>query len=205
MAVHKHGPHTPVASGFIGISQSLYFPMTQKRRTLLETRRFTVVEEMVIRPDNTSASCTFITHPGSVAILPLVDDEHVCLIRSRRLTVGETLIEVPAGTREPNETPLETARRELVEETGYRAARFDELISFYPSPGISNERMWIFVATGLTPGEPAREANEEIENLVVSWSEALAMIDRGEIRDGKTLVAIMRWWQMHRAQNSAAK
>ena len=156
MAVHKHGPHTPVTSGFIGISQSLYFPMTQKRRTLLETRRFAVVEETVIRPDSTSASCTFITHPGSVAILPLVDDEHVCLIHSRRLTVGETLIEVPAGTREPNETPLATARRELVEETGYRAARFDELISFYPSPGISNERMWIFVATGLTAGTGPR-------------------------------------------------
>jgi ADP-ribose pyrophosphatase len=164
--------------------------MTQNRRTLLETRRFTVVEEMVSRPDSKSTSCTFITHPGSVAILPLVDDEHVCLIRSRRLTVGETLVEVPAGTREPNETPLETARRELVEETGYRAARFDELISFYPSPGISNERIWVFVATGLTPGEPAREANEEIENLIVSWSEALAMIDRDEIHDGKTLVAI---------------
>ena len=205
MAVHKHGPHTPVTSGFIGISQSLYFPMTQKRRTLLETRRFAVVEETVIRPDSTSASCTFITHPGSVAILPLLDDEHVCLIHSRRLTVGETLIEVPAGTREPNETPLETARRELAEETGYRAARFDELISFYPSPGIMNERMWIFVATGSPPGEPAREANEEIENLVVSWDEALAMIERGEIHDGKTLVAIMHGGQMHRAQNSEAK
>ena len=91
---------------------------------------------------------------------------HVCLIRSRRLTVGETLIEVPAGTREPDETPLETAHRELAEETGYRAAHFEELINFYPSPGISNERMWLFVARAHA-GQPAREANEEIENLVV--------------------------------------
>jgi ADP-ribose pyrophosphatase len=150
-----------------------------------------VIEEVVNRPDGTTASCTFITHSGSVAVLPLVDDERVCLIRSRRLTVGETLVEVPAGTREPNESPLETARRELAEETGYRAAHFEELTSFYPSPGISNERMWVFSATGLTAGTPAREANEEIENLVVSWSEVLAMIDRGEIRDGKTLVALL--------------
>jgi ADP-ribose pyrophosphatase len=109
------------------------------------------------------------------------------------LTVGETLIEVPAGTRELDETPIETARRELSEETGYTAARFDELASFYPSPGISNERMWVFVARELTAGSPAREANEEIDNLVVSWDEALAMIDRGEIRDAKTIVAILQW------------
>jgi ADP-ribose pyrophosphatase len=109
------------------------------------------------------------------------------------LTVNEVLIEVPAGTREPGESPLATAERELAEETGYRAAKLDELASFYPSPGITNERMWVFVARQLTAGAPAREANEEIENLIVSWDEALAMIDRGEIRDGKTIVAILRW------------
>ena len=121
----------------------------------------------------------------------LVDDERICLIRSRRLTVGETLIEVPAGTREPDEPPLRTAHRELAEETGYRAANLNELVSFYPSPGISNERMWIYVADGLTAGEPKREPNEEIENLVLTWGEALALVERGEIRDGKTLVALL--------------
>jgi ADP-ribose pyrophosphatase len=167
--------------------------MPHEERILLKTRRFNVVETVVTRPSGEKASCQFVTHAGSVAILPLVDDKHVCLIRSRRLTVGETLIEVPAGTREPDETPLETAHRELAEETGYQSARFDELMDFYPSPGITNERMWVFVARDLTPGEPAREANEEIENLVVLWDEALAMIDRGEIHDAKTLVAILQW------------
>jgi ADP-ribose pyrophosphatase len=123
----------------------------------------------------------------------LIDENRVCLIRSRRLTVGETLVELPAGTREPNEPPHETARRELAEETGYRAERFEELVSFYPSPGISNERMWLYSAHGLTPGEPKREPNEEIENLVMTWGEALAMVERGEIRDGKTLVALLRY------------
>jgi ADP-ribose pyrophosphatase len=167
--------------------------MPHHRQTLLNTRRFQVVEETLARPDGTSARCQFITHPGSVAILPFVGESRVCLIRSRRLTVGETLIEVPAGTREPNESPLETARRELAEETGYHAAQIDELTTFYPSPGISNEQMWIFVATELTAGPPAREANEEIENLIVSWEQALTMIDRGEIHDGKTTVAILQW------------
>lgn len=165
--------------------------MPNGEQTLLTAGRFTVVEKTVTRADGVTASCQFVRHRGSVAILPLLDDGRICLIRSRRLTVGETLIEVPAGTREPNEPPLETARRELIEETGYRAARFEELLSYYPSPGVLSERMWIFVATGLTAGKHAREANEEIENLLVSWDEALAMVDCREIEDGKTILALL--------------
>ena len=176
--------------------------MPTERRVLVETKRFTAVEQTLQRPDGAVATLQYIEHPGSVAILPLVDDDHLCLIRSRRLTVDETLIEVPAGTREPDEPALETARRELAEETGYRAGRMEELLSYYPSPGISNERMWVYAAHDLTPGDPAREDNEEIENLVVSWPEALAMIDRGEIRDGKTLVAILMWERQGRAKLS---
>jgi ADP-ribose pyrophosphatase len=167
--------------------------MPNDEHTLLTARRFSVVEKTLTRADGKTASCQFVRHLGSVAILPLLDDNRVCLIRSRRLTVGETLIEVPAGTREPNETPLETARRELIEETGYRAAQFQELLSYYPSPGVLSERMWIFMASGLTPGQHAREANEEIENLVLSWDEAVAMVDRGEIHDGKTIIALLTY------------
>lgn len=161
--------------------------------TLLETKRFRVVKHSVTRPDGQSASVSYVVHPGSVAILPMVDDDHLCLIRNRRLTVGQTIVEVPAGTREPNEPPLETARRELEEETGYRAAKWEELTQFYASPGILSERMYVFLARDLTPGEPRREANEEIENLVIRWDEALAMVDRGEIVDGKTIIALLAY------------
>jgi ADP-ribose pyrophosphatase len=167
--------------------------MPNDEQTLLKARRFMVVEKTVTRADGQSASVQFVKHLGSVAILPLLDDGNVCLIRSRRLTVGETLIEVPAGTREPNESPLETASRELAEETGYRATSFEELVAYFPSPGVLSERMWIFVAKGLTAGPPAREANEEIENLVVSWDNALAMVDSREIQDGKTIVALLAY------------
>ena len=167
--------------------------MTNAPRTLLETGRFRVVEETVTREDGRTASCQYVVHPGSVAILPLVDDDHVCLIRNRRLTVQATLIEIPAGTREVGEPPLECARRELEEETGYQASRWDKLAEFYASPGILSERMHIFLAGELTPGDPRREANEEIENLVVTWAEALQMIDRGEIVDGKTIVALLTY------------
>ncbi len=167
--------------------------MSNAEQTMFQGRRFSVVEKNVTRADGQIGSVQYVRHNGSVAILPLLNDDRVCLIRSRRLTVDKTLIEVPAGTREPDEPPAETARRELAEETGYRATSFEELVAYYPSPGVLSERMWIFVAKGLTEGPPAREANEEIENLVVTWAEALAMIDRGEIQDGKTILAILLW------------
>lgn len=173
--------------------------MADQLETLLETSRFRVVRQTVARPDGRTAIVSYVVHPGSVAILPLVDDDHLCLIRSRRLTVGQTLVEVPAGTRELGESPLETARRELAEETGYRAAKWEELAQFYASPGILSERMHVYVASELTPGDPRREANEEIENLVLSWAEALAMLDRGEIVDGKTIVALLSYRRKHQA------
>jgi ADP-ribose pyrophosphatase len=167
--------------------------MSGKLQTLLETRRFRVVEETVSREDGQTASLQYVVHPGSVAILPLVDEDRVCLIRNRRLTVQATIVEIPAGTREPGEPPLDSARRELEEETGYRAAHWEKLAEFYASPGILSERMHIYLASGLTAGEPRREANEEIENLVVTWAEALAMLDRGEIADGKTIIALLAY------------
>ena len=120
--------------------------------------RFRVVKHSVTRSDGTPASVSYVVHPGSVAILPLVDADHLCLIRSRRLTVGQTLIEVPAGTREPGEPPAETARRELEEETGYRASKWEELTQFYASPGILSERMYVYLASDLTRrGAPPRD------------------------------------------------
>jgi ADP-ribose pyrophosphatase len=173
--------------------------MPNDEQTILKGRRFTVVEKTVTRRDGQVASVQYVKHLGSVAVLPLLDGDRVCLIRSRRLTVDQTLIEVPAGTREPDETPLETARRELTEETGYRATSFEELVAYYPSPGVLSERIWIFVAKGLTAGQHAREANEEIENLIVSWDEALAMIDSREIQDGKTIVALLTYHRIRSA------
>jgi ADP-ribose pyrophosphatase len=171
--------------------------MNPQERTLLENRRFRVIERTVTRPSGETASVQFVRHFGSVAILPFLPDGRICLIHSRRLTVDETLIEIPAGTREPNEPPDQTALRELVEETGYRAGRLEELVSYYPSPGVLSERMWIYSAHDLSEGEPAREPNEEIENLIVSWDEALAMIDHGKIRDGKTIIALLTWQRQH--------
>ena len=159
--------------------------------TLLETRRFSVVERSVRRPDGESATLPYVRHPHSVAVLPFLEEGRVCLIHSRRLTVDQTLIEIPAGCCEPDEDPSETARRELAEETGYRAGRLDELAAVYPSPGIMDERMWLYAAHDLLPGDHAREPNEEIENFVITWEEALELVDRREITDAKTITTIL--------------
>jgi ADP-ribose pyrophosphatase len=134
-----------------------------------------------------------VLHPGAVAILPVVDPNHVCLVRNRRPIVGETLLEVPAGTLEPGEAPERAAVRELAEETGYQAARWRRLTAFYPSPGVLSETTHLFVAEDLTPGPMHLERDEELEPVVVPWTQALAWVRDGTIRDAKTLVALLLW------------
>lgn len=167
-------------------------------RVLLKTPRFDVVEiEQTTRTGGLRPR-QVVLHPGAVVIVPMVDDQHVCLIRNERVAVGKTLIELPAGTMEPPATPLAMAMRELQEETGYTAKRWRELPSFYMSPGILREQMHAFVAEGLTAGNPAREAGENIDNLVVPWREALAMVDRGDIEDAKTICGLLVWERLRR-------
>ena len=101
------------------------------------------------------------------------------------------MIELPAGTLESGERPIDTARRELAEETGYRAEHLEPLCEFFMSPGILRERMHLFVANGLTQGEPALEAGERIETMIVSWPEAVAMAMNGRIQDAKSMAGIL--------------
>ena len=119
-------------------------------RVLLQTPRFDVVEMCQATRTGGVRARQVVLHPGAVVILPMVDDDQVCLIRNERVAVGKTLIELPAGTMEPPATPQEMAIRELKEETGYAAARWRQLPSFYMSPGILREQMHAFVAEGLS-------------------------------------------------------
>jgi len=158
-------------------------------------RIFRVVRRRYVRADGRPGERECVLHPGAVGIVPLVDADHVCLIRNHRPSVERTLIEIPAGTLEPGEDPAVCAARELDEETGYQAGKLEKVTSFYMSPGILNERMHLYVVTELRPGPAHREAGEEIDNYVVTWAEALELIDRGEIEDGKTIAALL---QVHR-------
>ena len=132
-------------------------------------------------------------HPGAVAILPLVDAERICLVRNRRPIVNETLLEIPAGTLEPEEAPEAAAVRELAEETGYRAERWRKLTEFIPSPGVLSERTHLFVAHELTPGPQRLEKDEDLQPEIFTWKEALAWALDGTIHDAKTLIAILLW------------
>lgn len=165
--------------------------MSGDSRIAYQGSRFSVSVVERKNPDGVTRQCEVIRHPGSVALLPLLDDGRICLIRNHRVTVDETLIEVPAGTREPNEAPMATAHRELIEETGYTAGKLTQLASFFPAPGLLDEEMFIFVAENLSAGDAQREPYEEIENLIVPMEEALQMINDGRIKDAKTIISLL--------------
>jgi ADP-ribose pyrophosphatase len=134
-----------------------------------------------------------ILHPGAVVILPVVDRDHVCLLRNYRFVIGETLWEVPAGTLEPGEPIEQAAARELAEETGYTAGRWRYLNFLYASPGVLDEKLHLFVAEELTPGTARPEADEQLEPKTVPWADALRMALDGTITDAKTITAILLW------------
>jgi ADP-ribose pyrophosphatase len=163
------------------------------RDIIYHGRRIQVAVDTETGTDGREVRRDVVLHPGAVVILPLVDAGHVCLLRNVRPAVGEELWEVPAGTLEPGEAVEAAAVRELAEETGYRAAAWRKLAEFYPSPGVLSERMYLFVASGLTPGEMRPEADERLTPHVVGWEKALTWALDGTIRDAKTLVALLLW------------
>jgi ADP-ribose pyrophosphatase len=168
------------------------------RQILYTGRKIQVALDVTVNADGTPVRRDVVLHPGAVAILPLIDDEQVCLIRNERMVVGETLLEIPAGTLEPPEAPEAAAVRELAEETGYRAGRWDKLTEFYPSPGVLNERTHLFLARELTPGAMNLDHDEHIHPEIVAWRQALSWVREGVIRDAKTMIAILLWERLRR-------
>jgi ADP-ribose pyrophosphatase len=165
---------------------------------LLVASRFRVVRRHRRLPSGKVVAREVVEHPGAVVILPLVEPDHVCLIRNYRVAVKRSLLELPAGTLEPGEDPAECAARELIEETGYRAGRIERACEFFMSPGILNERMHLFVASELVLGEMALEESEEIERVVVPWAEAMRLVRVGEVQDAKSLVGLL-WHEQFRS------
>jgi ADP-ribose pyrophosphatase len=163
------------------------------REIVYAGRRIQVALESHKRPDGRTATKEIVLHPGAVGILALPDAEHLVLLRNYRFPLNETLWEIPAGTLEPGEDVLHAARRELAEETGYRAASWQKLTAFYPSPGILSEVLHIYVARELTPGQMHPEPDEQMEPQTVPLTQALAWVCDGTIRDAKTIIALLLW------------
>lgn len=133
-----------------------------------------------------------VRHPGGVGVLPLHDDGTVTLIRQLRPSVGRFLLEIPAGRLNPGEDPLHCGLRELGEETGLAAANMESLGMVHTSPGVFDEQIHLYLATGLVQGQAEPEHYEDIQAVRISLSEALAMAVAGDITDSKTIISLFR-------------
>jgi len=161
------------------------------RRVIYRGRKIDLALQPVVLGDGSTAEREVVVHRGAVALLPMVDRDHVCLIRNYRYTVGRTLWEVPAGTIDPGESPDETAPRELTEETGYTAGRVARVAEWLVSPGVMDERMYLYLCEDLVPGPTSHQPDERLEPAVVPWDEAVRMVEDGRIEDAKSIVAIL--------------
>lgn len=161
-----------------------------KTTNLYKGKIFNVVLEKVTLPNGAVKHREIVRHPGAAAMVPFLDDGRVVLIKQYRHAVGDFVWEIPAGTLEPDEAPMACARRELVEETGYEAARLEKLAEILPAPGYTDEHIHIFLATGLRPAEQKLEDDEVLELQPTVLHTALAMVTQGEIRDAKTIAGL---------------
>lgn len=167
---------------------------SEKPDIVFTAKRFHIERRTLLRNDGTTEQRELVVHPGAVVLLPLLDDGRIVLIKNERFSVGRVLWELPAGTLEPSEALEVCAARELEEETGYRAQTITPLMSFLPTPGMSNERMHVFVARGLVKTQQSLDPIERIEPVPTSVDDVLRMIKTGEIEDGKTIATVLFWW-----------
>lgn len=161
------------------------------RTRVFQNRILTLDNETFILPSGVKATFAVVRHPGAVAIVPMLNSRDVVLIRQYRHAVGGYLYEIPAGTLERGEAPLSCAKRELIEETGYRASRLKKLATFYTAPGFCNELMHLYLATGLRPAKGDQDTDEVIRPVKVPLKKIGSMIKSGRIRDAKSLVGLM--------------
>ncbi|MBY0114034.1 MAG: NUDIX domain-containing protein [Phycisphaerales bacterium] len=163
------------------------------RTTVRKGRKFDFEVVRVRMPGGQELDREIVRHGGSAVILPILDIDgrrQIVFVENHRFSIGRTLLEIPAGTLEPGEDPAVCAARELIEETGYRAARVEPLAEFYPTPGMTDERMRLYLATGLTHVGQDLEDDESITVRLIDAAEALRMATDRTLDDGKSILAI---------------
>ena len=154
---------------------------------------FTVSEEKAVDPGGFEMSRSIVHHAGSAVMMAVDDRKRILLVRQYRMPARQYLWELPAGKLDPGETPLKAAKRELREETGYSARKWEKLVMFYPSPGYIAENMTIFLATDVKAGEAQPMDDENIETRWFTAKEIEEGIRSGKIIDGKTMIGYFNW------------
>lgn len=163
----------------------------RRHRRVYEGRVVSLDVDEVSEPGGVEGTREVVRQSGSVAALPVLADGRIVLVRQYRYAVDDFVWELPAGRRDAGETPEAGALRELEEEVGLRAGTIEPLVVFWTTPGFCDEVMHLFRATQLEAVPPRPEADERIEQAAFTLEEAMAMLGRGEIREGKTLVALL--------------
>jgi ADP-ribose pyrophosphatase len=171
--------------------------ISQKKATILSSkivyqgRVFGIRRDEVIEPSGVRTTRELITHPGSVVVLPVLPDGRILMIQQYRHAARQYLWELVAGRIDAGETPLQAAERELIEETGYRATKFRIFLDIFPTPGFLEERMFLLLAEGLTPGEAEPEEDEKIISRAYNHKQLEEMIRTGKLRDAKSIAGIL--------------
>ena len=160
------------------------------RRILHQGRSFSFVQENVTLENGITVDLDVVRHPGAAAIVPFIKNDELVMLKQYRHAIGQHIWEVPAGTLDSGEDPLECAKREIIEETGYSGRQWEKLGEITPVPGYSDERIHIFVATDLTPDQQRLDEDEVLDVHHVSFEKALRMIETGQIQDSKTISAL---------------
>jgi len=161
------------------------------KKTIYKGKILDLIVKEVTMPDGRKATREIIEHGGVIAVIPVTHDNKIVMVKQYRLTAETVTLEVPAGRMDPGETPLLAAKRELREETGYAAKKFEKWISFYPAIGYSNEKIHLFTARDLTMKTIDPDEDELIEVEYLTLEEAVQKIESGEIMDSKSILALL--------------
>jgi ADP-ribose pyrophosphatase len=163
----------------------------EAEREIFKGRIIRLVNKDLVLPNGRNTTFSIVEHPGAVAIVPVFDNGDVVLLRQFRPTIGAELYEIPAGTLEPGESPLATAKREIVEETGFKARKWQKIAEFYTAPGFCTEYMHVYVAQGLSPASAEGDADEIIRPIRMSLKKALQLVQQKKVRDAKSIAGLL--------------